>query len=54
MKEFKTRITNWLALQPQWVFALFATLAALSTYSCMYAFRKPFAVVSIKGIRSGE
>ncbi len=49
MKELKTRITNWLALQPQWVFALFATLAALSTYSCMYAFRKPFAVGFYQG-----
>jgi len=44
MKRIKLQISNWLALQPQWVFAVFATLAALSTYSCMYAFRKPFTV----------
>jgi len=30
----------------QWLFVLSAAIAAFSTYFCMYAFRKPFAVAS--------
>ena len=30
----------------EWLFVLSAAIAAFSTYFCMYAFRKPFAVAS--------
>jgi hypothetical protein len=36
-------LRNRLSTSPDWVLTLFATLAAFSTYTCMYAFRKPFA-----------
>jgi MFS family permease len=36
-------VTRWLASARPGVFAVWATLAAFSTYFCMYAFRKPFA-----------
>lgn len=37
-------------LQPDWVFALVVSLTAFLTYSCMYAFRKPFAVGVFDGL----
>ena len=36
--------------QPDWVFALVVSLAAFLTYSCMYSFRKPFAVGVFEGM----
>ena len=36
--------------QPGWIFALSASLTAFLTYSCMYAFRKPFAVGIFDGL----
>ncbi len=44
MNVLKKNIREWLSAQPSWVFALYASLAAFLTYSCMYAFRKPFTV----------
>jgi Family of unknown function (DUF5690) len=44
MNTLKKSIREWLSVQPSWVFALYASLAAFLTYSCMYAFRKPFTV----------
>ncbi|TKG88484.1 hypothetical protein EYV94_26975 [Puteibacter caeruleilacunae] len=38
--------TNWLNKQNKLVFNLYAILAAFLTYSCMYAFRKPFSVAT--------
>lgn len=34
----------------QFTFALYAALVSFGTYSCMYAFRKPFAVALFEGI----
>jgi len=39
----------WLERAPGGVFTAYATLAAFSTYFCMYAFRKPFAAASFEG-----
>ncbi|WP_321332379.1 DUF5690 family protein [uncultured Bacteroides sp.] len=50
MKALKYKIQQWLLLQPQWVFALYASLTAFLTYSCMYAFRKPFTVGVYEGL----
>ncbi len=44
-----TSIQRWLGHLPEPVFAAYATLAAFSTYFCMYAFRKPFAVGLFEG-----
>jgi hypothetical protein len=42
--------TEWLkghiASRPAWVFTIYASLAAFATYSCMYAFRKPFTIAA--------
>lgn len=49
----KTWITRKLETSPEWVFALFASLTAFLTYSCMYAFRKPFTVGLYEGMQVG-
>ncbi len=49
MKKFKIHLSDYIAAQPVWVFTLFASLAAFFTYSCMYAFRKPFAIGTFDG-----
>lgn len=43
-------LSNWLSRQNQFVFSLFAIVAAFSTYACMYAFRKPFTAAAFSGI----
>ncbi|BDD12135.1 hypothetical protein FUAX_45670 (plasmid) [Fulvitalea axinellae] len=43
------KLADWLRNAPEWVFALFAFSAAFCTYTCMYAFRKPFAVATFEG-----
>lgn len=43
---YHPKITHWLSRTPDWVFSLYAIIAAFCTYSCMYAFRKPFAVAT--------
>ncbi|UZR93559.1 DUF5690 family protein [Chondrinema litorale] len=43
-------VTQWLSKTKLPLFTLFAVLAAFCTYSCMYAFRKPFAVATFEGI----
>ena len=45
-------VTNWLQKRPQWFLALYAGLAAFATYSCMYAFRKPFAAAGFESVDS--
>ncbi len=42
-------IKQWLEKQPQWVFVVYVIVASFSTYACMYAFRKPFAVATFEG-----
>jgi len=49
LKKLKNNLNTHIASQPSWVFILFASLAAFFTYSCMYAFRKPFAVGTFNG-----
>ncbi len=44
-----TPLTRWLATAPSSVFNTYAVVAAFSTYFCMYAFRKPFAVGVFEG-----
>lgn len=49
MTEPSNRMTRWLArASPGW-FALYAVIAAFSTYFAMYSFRKPFAVARFEG-----
>ena len=43
-------VTQWLSKTKLPFFTIFAVLAAFCTYSCMYAFRKPFAVATFEGI----
>ncbi|MBI1287683.1 MAG: hypothetical protein GC178_08905 [Flavobacteriales bacterium] len=43
-------MTKWLAGTSGLVLSLYAIIAAFSTYSCMYAFRKPFSAASYEGI----
>jgi hypothetical protein len=50
MGTLKIKLRKWLEHQPDWVFALVVSLAAFLTYSCMYAFRKPFVVGVFDGI----
>jgi hypothetical protein len=50
MNVLKLKLTKWMGQQPDWVFALVVSLAAFLTYSCMYAFRKPFAVGTFDGL----
>lgn len=49
MKAAKNKIRQWLTRQPAWVFSVYASLTAFLTYSCMYAFRKPFTVGIFEG-----
>jgi MFS family permease len=46
MQSIKNKIQKTLISKPQWVFVIFASLAAFLTYSCMYAFRKTFTVAT--------
>jgi hypothetical protein len=50
LKSFGNSITKWLAGANGLVLSLYAIIAAFSTYSCMYAFRKPFSAASYDGI----
>ena len=45
----KVDIKKWLEKQPQWIFVVYVIGASFSTYVCMYAFRKPFAVATFEG-----
>lgn len=50
MEKTKLRIRNYVSHQPSWFFALYASLVAFLTYSCMYAFRKPFTIGEFQGL----
>jgi MFS family permease len=47
--KYKRKIKQWLSIQPDWIFILYTSLVAFATYSCMYAFRKPFTVATFEG-----
>lgn len=49
-----TRIQSWLHRQNSIVFSLYAIVAAFCTYSCMYAFRKPFAVATFSDLQFAD
>lgn len=44
MIEDKSALTKWLEDSPPWLLTSYAIVVSFSTYFCMYAFRKPFAV----------
>ncbi len=44
------KISQWLSHQNTTVFSIYAILASFLTYSCMYAFRKPFSVAMFDGL----
>jgi MFS family permease len=44
--QYKIRFQSFLAENNKIWFVVFASLAAFATYSCMYAFRKPFTALS--------
>jgi hypothetical protein len=43
-------ITNWLSKTNSFIFSVYAIVAAFSTYTCMYALRKPFSVAEFSGM----
>ena len=45
----ESKIKIWLKSQPDWVFVVYTIVAAFATYSCMYAFRKPYTVATFDG-----
>ncbi len=45
-----SKITTWLKDANAFWFSLYATLAAFCLYTCVYAFRKTFAVATFEGI----
>ena len=47
MKYFLLK--RWIGNTNGFIFSVYAIVAAFSTYSCMYAFRKPFAVATFEG-----
>lgn len=46
----KTKVTNWLDKNRGVLFSLYAMIAAFCTYTCMYAFRKPFTAAAFEGL----
>lgn len=47
----KEQIRSFIAKQDSWFLVLYASLAAFLTYSCMYAFRKPFTASEFDGLQ---
>ncbi len=47
-KNLNSKVTAWLHSTNKVAFSIFCILAAFCTYSCMYAFRKPFAVATFE------
>jgi hypothetical protein len=43
-------VKRWLSSSNGFVLSLYATLAAFCTYSCMYAFRKPFSAAGFNDV----
>ena len=48
--KIKSAVTARLAKHNDFVFTAYASLAAFAAYSCMYAFRKPFAAAQFAGL----
>ncbi|MEO8470598.1 MAG: DUF5690 family protein, partial [Chryseolinea sp.] len=46
----ESEITSWLKRTNGFWFALYATIMAFSLYTCVYAFRKTFAVATFEGL----
>ena len=46
----ETRIATWLSARRGFWLPLFATTTAFGTYTCMYAFRRPFTVGTFEGL----
>jgi hypothetical protein len=46
----RAAVSAWLTSRGDAAFTLYASLAAFSAYSCMYAFRKPFAAARFEGL----
>jgi len=46
----KASVTTWLETRHDAVFTVYASFAAFAAYSCMYAFRKPFAAARYAGL----
>lgn len=46
----RAAVSAWLAGRGPAAFTVFASLAAFSAYSCMYAFRKPFTAARFEGL----
>lgn len=44
----ETKVNSWLGTTNKPLFSLFCIVAAFCTYSCMYAFRKPFAAATFE------
>ena len=44
------KLTKWLSRTNGWAFSFYAIMAAFCTYSCMYAFRKPFTVATFSDL----
>ena len=49
MNGLTQQIREYIAIKPKWFFIVFASLTAFLTYSCMYAFRKPFTIATFEG-----
>src|ERR1700761_7431995 len=45
MEKLRARVAKW----PYWLLSVMAALAAFSTYTCMYSFRKAFAAGTFAG-----
>ena len=48
------RVSRWLAAASPALFATYAVIVAFTTYFCMYAYRKPFAVATYAGEAVGD
>src|SRR5580700_8234116 len=48
---FPSPLKSALQKSPPAVTAVFAAIVAFSTYSCMYAFRKPFTAATFQGMQ---
>jgi len=48
--KINNKISSWLKNSNQYLFSIYAVLAAFSTYACMYAFRKPFTAATFAGL----
>jgi len=50
LDDYKSKITRWLEQTNGFWFTIYASLCAFSLYTCVYAFRKTFAVATFDGL----